>query len=63
MHQRVRKGIFPDEMKFAPKAVDLAAAIFVKHQAAERFIFTVEHEEAALCVAGDDIRKHDRRGK
>jgi hypothetical protein len=59
----VGDGILAEEMELVPKTVKLPASWLVKQEAAERFVFAVEHEEAALSVPRNDIREEDRRGE
>jgi hypothetical protein len=59
----VGDGILAEEMKLVPKTVKLPTSRLVKQEAAEGFVFAVEHEEAALGVPRNDIREEGRRGE
>jgi hypothetical protein len=59
----VGDGILAEEMELVPETVKLRASWLVKQEAAEGFVFAVEHEEAALSVPRNDIREEGRRGE
>ncbi len=54
VHLLVCKRIIADEVQLIPKALQLGSSSVVEQKSAEWFVFTMEHEEAALRIPWDD---------